>query len=108
MAKERIKPAAWFTFGPAKPGLVDVSLAGKAPLLKLFEANVAAQKAAQEARKALEDAVGPALLAALKKGGEETDGMTLIYSYRFGASFGLVPSDGVQRKGGKKRLGLSV
>lgn len=108
MAKERVKPAAWFTFGPAKAGLVDVTIAGNAKLVKLFEANVAAQKAAQDARKALEDAVGPALIAALKKGDEETDGMTLIYSYRFGASFGLVPTDGVARKGGKKRLGLTV
>lgn len=106
MAKERVKPAAWFTFGPGKG--VDVDITKKAALVKLFNANVAAQKAAQEARKALEEGVGPELLAALAKGGQETDGMTLIYSYRFGASFGLVPEDGVQRKGGKKRLGLSL
>lgn len=106
MAKERVKPADWFTFGPTKG--TDVDITKKPALVKLFNANVAAQKAAQEARKALEEAVGPELLAALKKGGQETDGMAIVYSYRFGASFGLIPTDGVQRKGGKQRLGLSV
>lgn len=106
MAKERVKPADWFTFGPGKG--VDVDITKKAALVKLFQANVAAQKAAQEARKALEEAVGPELLAALKKGGQETDGMAIIYSYRFGASFGLIPSGEAKSKGGKSRLGLSV
>ena len=109
MAMTRVKPEAWFKFGnPKADGNVDVDISGKANIVKLMEERAKAEKAAQAAREALETAIGPLLLSALQKGGQETDGMTLIYSYRFGPSFGLIPEDAKATKGGKKRLGLKV
>lgn len=101
---DRVKPAAWFKFGVGAG--VDLDISGNQKLKAAYEKNEKAQATAKAAREELEALLSPAIVKAMKD--QIPEDHVPIFGYRFGPSFGFVPSSDKTTRGRKPRLALKV